>query len=258
MDSNMKTLNNYFQEIHCINLDRRDDRWEECLEEFKSHKLNVKRYSAFDGKYLDPLPGLNSGQVGALYSHMGILQYAKDNDLNNILILEDDVKFDDNVNEKFSEIFNRIPTDWDVILFGGNHAGNNPWSKGKLIEVSKNVFRVSYSLALHCYAVKNTVYDIAIDVLSKKNNTNDALFAEIQSKINCYIIRPHLAWQRPSYSDLCGIYSDHMALYDDRALFEGRFFSPESLKRDDIYDKLDPTWKGFWDNQKKNINNGEG
>jgi len=250
----MKTLNDFFQEIHCINLYKRTDRWEECVEEFDKHSINVERYKAFDGKDLESLPGLNSGQVGAIYSHRGIIQEAKERGLDNILILEDDVKFDDEVNLKFSEIYDRIPKDWDIILFGGNHVGNNPWAKGQMTKVSENVFRVTHSLALHCYAVKNTVYDMSIDVLSKMNNTNDALFAEIQSKVNCYIIRPHLAWQRPSYSDLCELYSDHIALYDDKALFEGRFFGPESFKRDDVYDKLDPTWKSFWDNQRKKQN----
>lgn len=250
----MKTLNDFFQEIHCINLERRSDRWEESVEEFKKHNLDVKRYRAFDGNELNSIQGLNAGQVGAIYSHRGIVQYAKDKNLDNILILEDDVEFDDNINQKFLEISSRIPDDWDVILFGGNHAGNNPWSKGNLVEISENVFKVTYSLALHCYAVRNTVYDFVIHTLSKMNDTNDAMFAGIQSQINCYILRPHLAWQRPSYSDLCGIYSDHIALYDDNALFEGRFFSEECLKRDDIYDKLDPTWKTFWDRQKETLN----
>jgi GR25 family glycosyltransferase involved in LPS biosynthesis len=250
----MNTLNDYFQEIHCINLDRREDRWQECKEEFNKHNLIVERFSAFDGKDLPIQSNLNSGQMGAIYSHRGIIEKAKERNLDNILILEDDVKFDETLNQKFSFISHNIPDDWDVILFGGNHIANNPWSKGELTFVADNVFRVTYSLALHCYAVKNTVYDKAIETLSKMNNTNDALFAEIQKDINCYIIRPHLAWQRPSYSDLCGIYSDHIALYDDRALFEGRFFGDEAIKRDDIYDKLDPTWKSFWDRQKQIIN----
>ena len=251
----MKTLNLYFDKIYCINLDRRIDRWEESLIEFKKHSLDVERFSAIDGKDLKSLPGLNSGQVGAIHSHMGVIQKDKESNLDNVLILEDDVKFDDDLNLKFSKIYNRIPNDWDIILFGGNHSGNNPWSKGTLSRVDENVFRVTNSLALHCYVVRNTVYDMSIESLSKMNNTNDALFAEIQSKVNCYIIRPHLAWQRPSYSDLCEMYSDHIALYDDKALFEGRFFGEESFKRDDIYDKLDPTWKSFWDNQRKKQNN---
>ena len=70
----MKTINSHFNNIYCINLDRRTDRWEECLIEFKKHSLDVERFSAIDGKDLKSLPGLNSGQVGAIYSHMGVIQ----------------------------------------------------------------------------------------------------------------------------------------------------------------------------------------
>jgi GR25 family glycosyltransferase involved in LPS biosynthesis len=244
-------INRVFSEIHCINLDRRQDRWQECQQEFEKHNLLVERFSAIDGKSLEKHPTLNPGQFGAIYSHRGVIELAKEKNLENILILEDDVQFDENLNLKFSEICNRIPDDWDIILFGGNHVGNNPWGRGELNFVADNVYRVTHSLALHCYAVKSTIYDRVIEAYSKLNNTNDALFAELQKDVNCYILRPHLAWQRPSFSDLCEIYSDHIALYDDTALFEGRFFGPEALKRDDIYDKLDPTWKNFWDRQKE-------
>lgn len=251
MGKNMKTLNDYFQEIHCINLDRRVDRWEECQEEFKKYDLMVERYSAFDGRKIPLLPGLNAGQTGAVYSHRGIVEYAKNKSLDNILILEDDVQFDKEINSKFFEIIDRVPDDWDMLLFGGNHSGNNPWSHGKLKKVSNNVFKVSHSLALHCYAVKNTIYDKYIESLNKTGKTNDALVADIQQDINCYIIRPHLAWQRPSFSDLRQMYVDMPFLYNDKELYEGRYFGPEMLKRDDVRDKLAEREKIIYDKQKK-------
>lgn len=58
MGNDMKTLNDYFQEIHCINLDKRTDRWEECLNEFNKHNLKVNRFSAVYGKEVDTIPGL--------------------------------------------------------------------------------------------------------------------------------------------------------------------------------------------------------
>jgi GR25 family glycosyltransferase involved in LPS biosynthesis len=247
----MKTLNDYFQEVHCINLDRRTDRWEECQIEFKKHNLKVERYSAFDGNNLTLLPGLNAGQTGAVYSHRGIVEYAKQKSLNNILILEDDVEFDDDINLRFSEIIDRVPDDWDMLLFGGNHSGNNPWSPGKLEKVSENIFKVTHSLALHCYAVKNTIYDRYVESLNKTGKTNDALVADIQQHINCYIFRPHLAWQRPSHSDLREMYVDMPFLYNDSELYEGRYFGPEMLKRDDIREKLTDREKIIYDKEKK-------
>lgn len=253
LENKMKSLNDFFTEIHCINLDRRQDRWEECQCEFKKHGLIVERFSAFDGALLPTCASLNPGQVGAIYSHRGVVEKAIERNLENVLILEDDVQFDENLNHKFYQISNKIPDDWDIILFGGNHSANNPWGKGELIFVEENVYKITHSLALHCYAVKNTIFHRVIGQLSLNNDPCDVLFAELQKDVNCYIIRPHLAWQRPSYSDLCNRFLDYPFLHDDKALFEGRYFGPEVIKRDDVYDKLDPTWKKFWERQKGGV-----
>lgn len=204
----MKTLNSHFNNIYCINLDRRTDRWEECLIEFKKHRLDVERFSAIDGRNLQkslevlPTPGLTPGNVGAIYSHRALIQYAKDNNFENILILEDDVEFHDNANQMFFDYIAGVPSDWDMIFFGGNHSENNIWMTEPLIPVTENVYKIIRSYANHCYAVKNTVYDKLIGALSGKDKPNDVLVSDIQKELNCYIFRPHLAWQRPSYSDL--------------------------------------------------------
>lgn len=251
------TINQYFENIYCINLQRRTDRWEECLNEFKKHDLNVDRFDAADGNNFEPTSNLSSGQVGTVYSHLNVLQRAKEQNLNNVLILEDDIQFDENFVSLFNEWSSEIPDDWDMILFGGNHIGNNPWSPGKLIKVTEHVYKVTHSLALHCYAVKNTVYDKLIKSLSEMNSPADNAVAKVQKEINCYIIRPHLAWQRPSYSDLVGFFADYVGLRDDSALAEGRPFGEEQLKRDDIRDKLDSTWQKIYDNQKEKYQQNE-
>ena len=247
----MKTINDYFEKIYCINLERRPDRWEECVKEFEEYNLNVDRYDAADGNNFNPLSNLTSGQVATIHSHLGVLQKSKEENLSTVLIFEDDIKLHQDFNLLFDKWHSEIPNDWDMILFGGNHCGNNPWSPGKLIKVTEHVYKVTYSLALHCYAVKNTVYDKLISALSKMNNPADNAIATIQNEINCYIIRPHIAWQRPSYSDLVGFFTDYVGLYDDRALIEGRPFGNGQLKRDDIRDKLDPTWQKIYDEQRQ-------
>ena len=54
-------ITNFFDRTFCVNLDRRMDRWEECLFEFDKYNLtNVGRFTAVDGK---DLPQVNSGFV---------------------------------------------------------------------------------------------------------------------------------------------------------------------------------------------------
>lgn len=198
----MKFLHEYFPQIYCINLDYRTDRWSECQEEFAKHNLIVKRFSAFDGKNLEKIEGLSPGKVGAIYSHREVIKFAKDNQFENILILEDDVEFDDNLNKMFFEFINEIPKNWDMIFFGANHSKNNIWMKEPLIEVSNHVYKIIRSYANHCYVVRHAAYDRLIEVLSKKDKPSDVLISDIQGELNCYLFRPHLAWQRASYSDI--------------------------------------------------------
>ena len=74
-------LKDNFEKIYCINLDRRTDRWEESLIEFKKWGIegNVERYSAVDGKSLS-VESLNNfldlGNMGLITTHINILEEA--------------------------------------------------------------------------------------------------------------------------------------------------------------------------------------
>jgi GR25 family glycosyltransferase involved in LPS biosynthesis len=260
----MTTLNDYFEKIYCINLDKRKDRWKESRQEFKKHDLKVQRFSALSG---DDFPedsvlgkryrsiGLNAGQVGCTLSHRELIKKIKSKKFKSALILEDDIQFDDNLNEKIPFIMDQLPEDWDIFYFGGNHVGNNPWSNGSLTQVTENIFKVTHCYTTHAYAVKETVYDKIIECFKDSTITHvDECLSRIQSQINCYIVRPHIAWQRPSFSDLRNMFLDMPFLYDDKSLFEGRHFGKESLQRDDVYDKLDDREKIIFDKQKRENN----
>lgn len=74
----------YFDEIYCINLDKRTSRWELTQQEFKKLGIldRVKRFSAIDNL---------GGKRGCFESHMKIIHMAKEKNLRNVFIFEDDV-----------------------------------------------------------------------------------------------------------------------------------------------------------------------
>lgn len=205
MGDSMKNLNDYFEKIYCVNLDKRTDRWDECEKEFEKHGLNIERFSAVDGSTVEIVnSSLNDGQTGCALSHLEILEISKCKGYNNCLILEDDVQFDDELNKILPNIMNQVPDDWDILYFGGNHSANNIWNpQSKLKKVTENIFRVTNCYTTHSYAVKKTVYD---KIISSFDGTVpiDVCLSEVQKNTNSYIIRPHLAWQRPSFSDVQG------------------------------------------------------
>ena len=52
-------ITDYFDKTYCVNLDRRTDRWDECMSEFTKYKLDsIERFPAVDGK---DLPNITKG-----------------------------------------------------------------------------------------------------------------------------------------------------------------------------------------------------
>lgn len=209
----MKTLNDYFQKLYCINLDKRSDRWDLAEPHFANLGLNVERVSGVDGSALNlefP-PEIKEGAVGCSLSHLFTIKLAKQNNLDNFLLLEDDVVFDDNINEKFFSVLDQVPDDWDMLYLGGQHFhGMN------MPRVSENIYKCVYTLAAQSVGIKNTVYDYFIDKLMDITKINDLHYAESHKEINAYVIIPHLTWQRNSYSDIEKIHVDYTFLKGHR------------------------------------------
>lgn len=191
---------NYFDKSFCINLDNRTDRWERSKLQFDKHNLNVERVSAIKGAdlNLEWPPEIKEGAVGCSLSHLFVMKMAKQLQLQNYLVLEDDVELDENFNDKFSSIYeSEVPNNWDMLYLGGQHFhGMN------LKQISEHVYQCEYTLTTHSFAIKNTVYDLFINKLIDITKPCDVHFAEEHKNINAYVIIPHLTWQSKSYSDV--------------------------------------------------------
>jgi len=202
----MNPINNYFNKIYCVNLDRRQERWKEASDEFKKFSLDVERFSAVDGSKLDlsniKMQVLKSdslpGAVGCSMSHRNIIIDAKEKGYEKILILEDDVVFTDNLIERFEKEINSLPEDWDLFYLSANNL-----KPEALTKINENIWRTRFSYTTHCYAVHSRVYDVIIKGLENLDVPVDQFYKNVlQQEYNCYVIRPHLSWQREGYSDI--------------------------------------------------------
>ena len=190
-------LTDYFEKTYCINLDRRLDRWLKVLDEFKKHKFGkVERFSAIDGNNLINNTKLLNGELGILETHIELIKKSKENNLKNILIFEDDVYFSTDIN-KIENYIKNIPNNWDMIYFGGNHTYGSPLEK-----IKENVYKLNYTVSLHCVALKSTIFDEVLSILEKKEKQVDNYYTEIQKKYNCYGFYPNLAFQSKDFSDI--------------------------------------------------------
>lgn len=198
----MSILNNYFDKIYYLNLDRRPDRNQDCIDELSKCGIVAERFSATDAKELNLKPWM-----GCLLSNLEIIKTAKSKGFKNILILEDDVIFNDEFDTLFNSYINQIPDNWDMLYLSGNH---NEHSGYQINKISENIIKCFITYSTHSFAVNSTVYDLIINYLTyNQTKPVDVLYTEIQRMCNAYSLSPGLTTQRVGFSDIENAVVDH-------------------------------------------------
>jgi glycosyl transferase, family 25 len=203
-------INDFFDTIVCVNLDRRTDKWELCKKEFTKHNLNVSRFSAVDGTTVPYEGRLPVGAIGNALSHARILRYCEYLELDSVLILEDDVEFDDKIQEKFEHWVEQVPRNWDFLYLGGNHN----WVEMPLF--SPNLVKIYNTYSTHAYAVRNTMFKALYEALETLSTEGDIITASLQKDRNSFCFYPNLAYQRPGISDVFNKFVDYSFLNPNR------------------------------------------
>lgn len=188
----------YFQEIYCINLDHRADRWEQSQQEFENVGIlsRVQRFSAI--KHED-------GRVGVIKSNLEIVKEAKRRKLENVLIFEDDVQFvGPNPVESLRRALSQLKIPWQLFYLGAN-------THTKLIKLTPNLIYLKDAFAVHSMAYHQTLYDKFINyaeplqAITNPGQILDVWLArEVQAKQIALMVNPLLTTQRESYSDIEG------------------------------------------------------
>jgi len=198
----MSVFDKYFDKVYCINLDKRPDRWEKVSKIFEKNGIdNVERYSAVDGNTIDLSTmkynkSLLSGELGILETHLNLIKEAQEKKYNSILVMEDDVYFTDKFNE-FEEYMSKVPNNWDMLFIGGNHLyGDTP------VRVNDKIVKINHTVAIHCLAIKNTIFDVIIEVAERRMKQIDAYYADLQKGYNSYSFTPNMALQYEDFSDI--------------------------------------------------------
>ena len=128
MDKNKAAFNlRGFGPVYCINLDEQPERWEYMENQFKYWELsNYERISAYDGREDDLghiLKGrypenMSSGEIGCTTSHLkAIKHWMETSDSPYAVMMEDDCDLDvvRFWNFSWSDLYARLPYDWDVV-----------------------------------------------------------------------------------------------------------------------------------------------
>lgn len=209
-------IENFFDEIVYINLDHRADRKQEF--ETEMEKSGIINYTRIPGIYPGPVipnePLGRNRHIACGTVHKNIVQYAKDNKLNNILIFEDDTSFYNEgdepgitIIEKALDDLSKIK-DWDLFYLSGLIVDE------KLNLVTKNLIKARTVLTTHAYAINSKAYDKILKYNPSIDCAIDGWYGqqsidnvEIGTLFSKYVVYPLAVHQRLSLSD-CDINSE--------------------------------------------------
>lgn len=183
-------VNEYFDRVVVINLDRRPDRMKRLGAQLDELGIEYERFSAVDGKEL----GINPIFAGTM-SHVAVLKKYEDQ---KILVLEDDALFCEDFNEKFAQAMETLPHNWDIFYLG---ALVDP-KTGKTIKVNDQWHKQVVSTGSHAYCILPYRMKYFIEQLDGYEWYIDIGLRVFAEKYQALIAQPNLVTQFPSYSDL--------------------------------------------------------
>jgi glycosyl transferase family 25 len=185
--------------IFYINLESRKDRRIHFENQMLLIGLNAIRFNAIKHNY---------GAIGCSLSHLMLLKYAKEHNLDHILIMEDDIMFL-NPNIFINNLNNFLMNhkEFDVLLLAGNNMGHYN-------VIDDNCIKITKCQTTTGYLVKNHYYDKLINNFEESTNNLinniksietyaiDQYWNKLQMVDNWYLLTPLTVTQRPDYSDI--------------------------------------------------------
>ena len=189
-----------------INLSHRQDRNNHIIQELERLNVHPSQIYKIEGEF-----DIFNGHRGCAKSHKKALQIAKDNMWSNVLILEDDVIFIEDValiSSSIDHFFNNLKNDWDVFFLAAN-----VFSASKTKD--HRIKRVLSAQCAHAYAVNQSYFDALIECFSQSIEEmkedldfSDSILKAIDQRwkllqpFDRWYITDVLGQQRRSYSDI--------------------------------------------------------
>ena len=186
-----------------INMDARADRRTALLQEFDRVGLTEDKIIRFPASSYNGCP--NSG---CLLSHANVLEMAYDMDLQNVLVIEDDFIFIDDVKKIHHDInaFFELNLSWDVVMLTTCAAVVSEPTNQLISRISSSGNGAGYLVNRSMMLELSTLFKSNVENLfSTKQHwvyQNDILWKTIIPSSQWYMFNHYLGYQKEGYSDL--------------------------------------------------------
>lgn len=179
-DRQPTTVDSAFDEVFILNLDRDTERMKRTAKILNSHGVAFTRFPAVDGTdpafddewkaYVEEGPQLpkerhsgerlieSRGAWGYLKSMQKLLEHAKTEGLQRILLFDDDIMLHKEFTARFAEAWSKLPHDWKVVYLGSAQV-----DRSKITRYSDHLYHPG-AMAYGSFAVAldTSIYDQAL------------------------------------------------------------------------------------------------
>ena len=203
----MAFINDFFDEVWCINLDRRTDRWAEVQPEFQRCGIQAKRSSAVDGKTLPVHPEqiVSANEMGCTRSHLNLIEDMLTRNLKRIMIFEDDVYFTGDPNTRLEGVVQYMPKQWDMVYLGGNHV--RPLIK------SGPIWKCTRTFTTSAYGITREFGERILKEYRPDQRQIDVIYANTHMRGNSFAVSPGCCGQKAGYSDIQNAHVDYSKFF---------------------------------------------
>lgn len=181
--------------FYCLNLDKNQDRWDKCVDEFRkvgisyveriiTQESEENRYLSFNQAHYNAIKkGYETGEP--------------------FCIFEDDVAFDMNW-KRIEESTAQLPQDWALLYIGANIVGTDTVSWKMPDRVSANIARMYNAWMTHAIVYSPAMAKWIIDNFDPMTFPvyDEWLRINVMSAFPVYVTNPMFCYQRPVYSDV--------------------------------------------------------
>lgn len=208
----MIRINDFVDQVYCINLSKRKDRWDFMEKEFKKFSIDVKRINGVDGMLLKKSNiNLNSckeklGSLGCLRSHQLVYKDALENNYKKICIFEDDIIFCKDFKSRIDYYIRNIPKNWDIMYLGCHFHGCKKPEK-----ITSYIYKNSCSFGAFAYIINDNIIK---ELYNSRNDIPiDNQLCFLNRKYNAYSFIPFFVKTRKIKSDISN--TDESFEYDE-------------------------------------------